>query len=99
LTNFRRKSALDFGVGSEKEMLKPGICRSKKTPEAENSISWLRKPSKSTEQGKPGRCEWKGNWSARVGLSYRALAVEAPEGLLWIWIGDHDEYERLLRLR
>jgi hypothetical protein len=35
-------------------------------------------------------------WSARVGLFYRALAVEVPDGLLWIWIGDHDEYERLL---
>ena len=35
-------------------------------------------------------------WSARVGLSHRALAVEVENGLLWIWIGDHDEYERLL---
>lgn len=35
-------------------------------------------------------------WSARVGLNYRALAVEIPEGLLWIWIGDHARYERLI---
>lgn len=35
-------------------------------------------------------------WSVRVGLDYRALAVEADEGLLWIWIGAHDEYERLI---
>lgn len=34
--------------------------------------------------------------SARVGLRYRALAVEAHDGLLWFWIGDHAEYERLL---
>jgi hypothetical protein len=35
--------------------------------------------------------------SARVGLQYRALAVEVEDGLLWFWIGDHREYERLIR--
>lgn len=35
-------------------------------------------------------------WSARVGLNYRALAVEVPEGFLWVWIGDHEEYDRLI---
>jgi len=35
-------------------------------------------------------------WSARVGLNHRALAVECPGGLLWIWIGDHAHYERLI---
>ena len=34
--------------------------------------------------------------SARVGLRYRALAVEIEDGLLWFWIGDHSEYERLI---
>jgi hypothetical protein len=34
--------------------------------------------------------------SARVGLRYRALAVEVDDGLLWFWIGDHAEYERLV---
>ncbi|OGP58774.1 MAG: hypothetical protein A2V67_18115 [Deltaproteobacteria bacterium RBG_13_61_14] len=34
--------------------------------------------------------------SVRVGLSYRALAIEIPEGLLWFWIGSHSEYDRLL---
>ena len=34
--------------------------------------------------------------SARVGLQYRALAVEVEDGLLWFWIGDHAEYERLI---
>jgi len=33
-------------------------------------------------------------WSARVGRSYRAVAVEADDGLLWIGIGSHDPYER-----
>ena len=32
----------------------------------------------------------------RVGLHYRALAVEVPEGLLWFWIGSHSEYDKLL---
>jgi hypothetical protein len=35
--------------------------------------------------------------SVRVGLHYRALAVEVPEGLLWFWIGSHAEYDQLLR--
>ena len=34
--------------------------------------------------------------SARVGLQYRALAVEVEDGLLWFWIGDHSEYDRLI---
>ena len=35
-------------------------------------------------------------WSARVGLHYRAVAVEAPDGLLWFWIGTHGEYDRIV---
>jgi hypothetical protein len=35
-------------------------------------------------------------WSVRVGLDYRALAVEGPEGLIWFWIGTHAEYDKLL---
>ena len=37
-----------------------------------------------------------GYWVVRVGRSYRALAVEIPEGLLWFWIGSHSEYDRLV---
>jgi hypothetical protein len=33
----------------------------------------------------------------RVGLRYRALAVEADDGLLWFWIGSHADYDKLLR--
>ena len=36
-------------------------------------------------------------WSVRVGISYRALAVEDDEGYIWVWIGLHDEYERLIQ--
>ena len=35
-------------------------------------------------------------WSARVGLVHRALAIEVEGGLLWTWIGPHDEYNRLI---
>ncbi|MEO0852732.1 MAG: hypothetical protein AAFY15_04425 [Cyanobacteria bacterium J06648_11] len=36
-------------------------------------------------------------WSVRIGLSHRALAVEDGSDFIWTWIGDHDEYDRLLR--
>jgi len=36
-------------------------------------------------------------WSVRVGLRYRALAVEVDEGLLWFWIGSHSDYDALMR--
>jgi len=32
-------------------------------------------------------------WSARVTLSYRALAIKRTTGYLWFWIGDHDTYD------
>jgi len=35
-------------------------------------------------------------WSVRVGIKYRAVAVEVKEGLLWFWIGIHAEYDRLI---
>ena len=34
--------------------------------------------------------------SVRVGIYYRALAVEIPEGLLWFWIGSHSDYDKIL---
>jgi hypothetical protein len=38
-----------------------------------------------------------GLWSVRVGRRYRALGLDKSEGVIWFWIGPHDEYERLLR--
>ena len=40
-------------------------------------------------------------WSARVGLSWRALAVKDQESetLVWFWIGSHAEYDRLVGRR
>jgi len=34
-------------------------------------------------------------WSARIGLRYRALAVEVEGGYLWVWIGSHAAYDKL----
>jgi hypothetical protein len=34
-------------------------------------------------------------YSARVGAHFRALAVDAPDGVLWFWIGSHAEYDRI----
>jgi mRNA-degrading endonuclease RelE of RelBE toxin-antitoxin system len=35
-------------------------------------------------------------WSVRIGIQYRALGIEKPEGIVWIWIGTHAEYDKLL---
>lgn len=35
--------------------------------------------------------------SVRVGIGYRALAVEGGDGPVWFWIGSHAEYERIIR--
>ena len=37
-----------------------------------------------------------GLWSARVGAAHRALAVPDGDDLVWVWIGTHDEYERMI---
>ena len=34
--------------------------------------------------------------SVRVGLAYRALGLEVPDGILWFWIGSHADYDRLV---
>ncbi len=35
-------------------------------------------------------------FSARVGLSHRALGVRVDDGILWFWIGSHAEYDKLM---
>jgi len=35
-------------------------------------------------------------WSARAGISHRALAIEDGSDFIWVWIGSHDEYERMI---
>jgi hypothetical protein len=36
-------------------------------------------------------------WSARVGLHYRALAIEESGEFVWLGIGSHAEYDQLIR--
>ena len=36
-------------------------------------------------------------WSVRVGLRYRALAVESGDDLIWFWIGSHADYDALIK--
>ncbi len=38
----------------------------------------------------------KNYFSVRIGIHYRALAIEVDDGLLWFWIGSHAEYDNLL---
>jgi hypothetical protein len=35
-------------------------------------------------------------WSARVGVHYRALAVEDGADVVWFWIGHHSEYDQII---
>ena len=35
-------------------------------------------------------------WSVRIGIHYRALAVEKNGEIVWFWIGSHADYDQLL---
>ena len=36
-------------------------------------------------------------WSARISQGYRAVGIDVDDGILWIWIGSHRDYERFIR--
>jgi len=36
-------------------------------------------------------------YSARVTGDYRVLGILEGDTMIWYWIGNHDEYERLLK--
>lgn len=36
-------------------------------------------------------------YSARVGLSFRVLAVKDGDDFVWVWIGNHDDYDFLIK--
>lgn len=38
-------------------------------------------------------------WSARIGSAHRALAVADADDFIWVWVGSHDEYDRLIQGR
>lgn len=35
-------------------------------------------------------------WSCRVGLHHRALGVAHDDGIVWFWIGNHADYDKLV---
>ena len=35
-------------------------------------------------------------WSARVGDHYRAFGTDVEDGICWIWIGTHAEYDKIV---
>ena len=35
-------------------------------------------------------------WSVRIGMRYRALAVDVEGGYLGFWIGSHADYDKLI---
>jgi hypothetical protein len=35
-------------------------------------------------------------WSARIGIHYRAIAVEDASDIVWFWIGHHSEYDKII---
>ena len=35
-------------------------------------------------------------WSARIDRNHRALAIEDEDGFIWVWIGTHEQYDRIL---
>jgi hypothetical protein len=38
-------------------------------------------------------------WSVRVGIHYRAIAIEDGTDFVWFWIGRHDKYELIIGTR
>jgi len=38
-------------------------------------------------------------WSVRIGRKYRSLAIKNDDNLIWFWIGNHSEYEKLIENR
>lgn len=36
-------------------------------------------------------------WSVRAGINHRAIAVEDGYDFIWAWIGNHGEYERIIK--
>ncbi len=35
-------------------------------------------------------------WSVRISRNYRSLGFKDGDDIIWVWIGNHDEYEKLL---
>ncbi len=54
---------------------------------------WLANPMHPSLHFKPFKNR---NWSVRVGAHYRAVGYfRGPNTFVWIWIGTHEEYNKL----
>ena len=36
-------------------------------------------------------------WSLRITDYYRALAIQDGSDYIWVWIGTHDDYEKMIK--
>lgn len=36
-------------------------------------------------------------WSVRVGKDFRVLGFQETDGIVWFWIGTHEEYDKILK--
>jgi hypothetical protein len=68
---------------------------------ARSSGAWHTKLSAKTTVGRLGlqfkKLEGEDHiYSARIGLDYRALAVMKKDRIVWYWIGNHADYDRLV---
>ena len=36
-------------------------------------------------------------WSVRATLNHRAVAIEDGADFIWVWIGTHDDYEKMIK--
>jgi hypothetical protein len=54
---------------------------------------WLRDPNHPSVKFK----RVQNYWSARITDNYRALGIMDGDTVIWFWIGNHSEYERLIK--
>jgi hypothetical protein len=40
-----------------------------------------------------------GLYSARIGRNYRAVGTFDGDDIVWFWVGDHEAYDRLLKMK
>jgi hypothetical protein len=64
---------------------------------AETYHRWQTNPSHPSLHFKPIAPSDPDVFSMRIGMHYRAICEHQPDGAyLWIWIGTHEEYNKLI---
>ncbi len=36
-------------------------------------------------------------YSVRISITHRALALKSDGDYIWVWVGNHDEYDKLIK--